>query len=117
MPEMIDPKFLRESLKRQREREGLTLKQVHEVTGISIATLSRIERGQFKEIEGSTLINLLGWLGISMEEVKKDPIVKKRRALPDVVELHLRADKKFNEKTASALAKMFRTAYEELSEE
>jgi hypothetical protein len=43
--------------------------------------------------------------------------VRKDIATPDAVELHLRADKNLNPKTAELLVKMFRAAYQQAASE
>jgi transcriptional regulator with XRE-family HTH domain len=100
----------------------LTLREVAEATGISVPSLSRIERGAAKEFKSGTLLNLSQWLGINVNDLSGSPRPVVRRggkiieATPDVVELHLRADKKLNKKSATALANLFRMAYEQLAQ-
>jgi transcriptional regulator with XRE-family HTH domain len=106
-------------LHRVRLERRLRLKQVWEATGISIASLSRIERGGSHGVDSVTLIALCEWMGLPIEMFKQNPRVtpqpgKKAISTPDIVELHLRADKKLDKKTADALATMFRTAYVQL---
>ena len=52
---------LGQAVKRQREMQHLTLREVAEVTGVSYATLSRVERGG--SMEAATFLALSGWLG------------------------------------------------------
>jgi len=47
---------VRERLREVRTRRNLTLKDVSQATKISIPTLSRVERGEAKEIESKTLL-------------------------------------------------------------
>ncbi len=122
MAERIDIARLGERLRRVRTRRELTLRQVADATKISIPTLSRIERGGANEIESDTLLALSEWLGDPVESLAdkrmpRPPGKKESDATPDVVELYLRADKKLDKKTASALANMFRTAYDTLVEQ
>jgi transcriptional regulator with XRE-family HTH domain len=116
MANQLDIVSLGERLKKIRIQREKTLKDVLEDTGISIATLSRIERGEAKEIESETLLSLVRWMDVSLEIFNKSfksPSTKK--STPDVVELHLRADKNLNPETATILAKMFRATYEQLA--
>jgi transcriptional regulator with XRE-family HTH domain len=120
LPEAIDVKRLGEQLRRVRLRRGYTLKRVSKATKISVATVSRIERGGSDEIGSATLVALAGWMGKPVERFKENqqahvPNVKTRDDTPEVVELYLRADKKLDKRKAIALSRIFRTAYEELS--
>jgi transcriptional regulator with XRE-family HTH domain len=102
-----------------RSERGLTLKEVSEATKISIATLSRIELGEAKGLEGRALITLANWANLPLALFESGPSVApskgypKAVSTPDAVELHLRADKNLKPRTAELLAKMFRAAYTE----
>ncbi len=110
-------------LREVRSESGMTLREVQEKTGISIQTLSRVERGDAKEIESNTLLTLANWAKLPLALFEKAPIIARSRtahkgaSTPDVVELHLRADKNLNKTTAQLLAKMFRAAYTQLVSE
>jgi transcriptional regulator with XRE-family HTH domain len=94
----------------------MTLKDVSDVTKISIPTLSRVERGEAKEIESKTLFVLSAWADLNLE-VFKDKANAQKSSTLDKVEIFLRADKNLQPKTADLLVKMFRTAYEQASSE
>ena len=118
----IDPEWLGKQLQKARRARGLTLQQVAKETGISVASLSRIERGALQNLKSDTLVILTEWLGTEVEKLKVDPVInvpgsKPGDTTPDLVELHLRADKKLDRKTAEALATLFRTVYEQLTEQ
>jgi len=115
VPEAIDLDLLGERLRRCRETMQVPLRTVSEKTGVSVATLSRIERKEAKGIESGTLLAITEWMGVPVEELIERPMVHDTRNTPDVVELHLRADRNLDKQTATALAKMFRAAYEALS--
>jgi transcriptional regulator with XRE-family HTH domain len=122
MPQGIDPEWLGERLRGVRKKRELTLQDVAEQTGISIATLSRIERGAALTVQSDTLVILADWMDTEVNMLKKEPspVKKKGRTIeytPDIVELHLRADKNLDRKTAIALAKLFRSVYEQLTEQ
>jgi len=119
--EPVDVAILGERLKRERKARELTLRDVAGQADISIATLSRIERGDAKSVDSPTLLALSKWMGAGAEEFLERPDFAdahrpsaEKRTTPDVVELHLRADKNLDKRTAIALAKMFRAAYESL---
>ena len=121
MAEGVDIGRLGKRLKRVRKQRGdLTLQEVADATKLHIATLSRIERGAAKEVESATLLALASWMGTAVEEFKGMPRPVDRgnkiiEETPDIVELHLRADKKLDKKTATALGNLFRAAYDQLA--
>jgi transcriptional regulator with XRE-family HTH domain len=121
MPEPVDVERLGQRLRRVREERGYTLDQLRQETGVSVATLSRIERGGSKEIDAGTLVALCEWMGARPAEFSlaaEPPKVPGRKApasTPEAVELYLRADKRLNPQTAALLAEMFRAAYERLA--
>jgi transcriptional regulator with XRE-family HTH domain len=113
-----------ERLREVRVKRELTLKDVSQEIDISIPTLSRVERGDAKEIESKTLFALCDWAKLPLElfqeqvvPVKRVGTVRKDIATPDAVELHLRADKNLNPRTAELLVKMFRAAYQQAASE
>jgi transcriptional regulator with XRE-family HTH domain len=123
MPEPIDVERLGQRLRRVREERNLTLEKVFNATGVSVATLSRVERGGSKDIDAGTLVSICTWMGVKPEEFRPDagpPRVPGRRSpasTPEAVELYLRADKNLDQRTAALLAEMFRAAYEKLAKE
>ena len=112
MADAIDLEWLGERLRTVRKKRDMTLEEVSDATGISIPTLSRVERGDAKGLQGHTLITLTNWVGASAKLWGKAAAAVDNT--PDFVELHLRADKHLDEQTAKALAHLFRTAYEQL---
>jgi transcriptional regulator with XRE-family HTH domain len=119
--EKVDIEVLGERLKRARAGRKATLREVAEQTEISIATLSRIERGDTKSVDSPTLLALAKWIGAMAPEFLEHPDIQTptaaRQTTPDVVELHLRADRRLDKRTAMALAKMFRAAYDSLADQ
>jgi transcriptional regulator with XRE-family HTH domain len=119
--EQVDVAVLGERLKRARTERAATLKEAAEQMEISIATLSRIERGDAKSVDSPTLLALAKWIGATAQEFLERPEVlpppAPKQTTPDVVELHLRADKRLDKRTAMALAKMFRAAYDSLADQ
>lgn len=117
MAEGVNVKLLGEHLRRIRRDRKLRLRQVYDATDISIASLSRIERGGSQGLDSKTFITLCKWMKMPIEMFKLNPEAPVRSKKPsestaDLVELHLRADRKLDKKTADALAMMFRTAYD-----
>ncbi len=120
MTDGIDVRLLGQHLHRIRKERKKRLTQVWDESGVSVASLSRIERGGSHGVDAKTLLALCEWMQISVEMFKQNPRVegfssKKAATTPDTVELHLRADKKLDRKTAEALSTLFRTAYEQMS--
>jgi transcriptional regulator with XRE-family HTH domain len=101
----------------------MTLKDVSDVINISIPTLSRVERGEAKEIESKTLFVLSKWADLNLDVFKenadeREPATPDRvETFLDGVEIFLRADKNLEPRTADLLVKMFRAAYDQVSSE
>ncbi len=121
MAEPVDVERLGQRLRRVREDRELTLEGVWKATGVSVATLSRIERGGSKDVDGGTLVSLCKWMGARPEEFRfnaeppKTPGKRIPASTPEAVELYLRADKNLDPRTAALLSEMFRAAYQKLA--
>lgn len=122
MAENIDIAYLSDRLRAVRKERSKTLQDVAAEVDVSIATLSRIERGEIRSVEGDTLLALAKWLKLPadhLEKPKTQPassrVSSATPSTPDVIELHLRADPKLRPATAKALAEMFRIAYEQMA--
>jgi len=109
------------AIKRRREELGLSLQDVADVTNVSASTLSRIENGTGKP-DADNIARLTGWLDMPIDRVmsKSDANVEAvvyypHEATPEIVEAHLRADKKLTPETAKALSELFRVAYKQFS--
>src|SRR4051795_166799 len=109
MADAIDFELLGKRLRAVRKQRDMTLEEVWKATGISVPTLSRLERGDAKGLLSETLVTVSNWIGTSARLWKKANVVD---STPDVVELHLRADKNLDRQTADALAQLFRAAYD-----
>lgn len=116
MPSQLDLRSFGERLRTVRQQRSKTLKDVYDDTGVSVPTISRIERGDASTAESNTLLKLAQWAKIKVDFFAGQSVEQELgRSTPDVVELHLRADKSLDSKAATLLAKMFRASYEELS--
>ena len=103
-----------------RER-GIGLRAAAEESHISSSTLSRLQRGTSSSLpDAETLSKLAAWLGVPLGTLLSDDremtMDGPHLSTPEVVEVHLRADKHLSPKTAETLAKMFRLLYEQFSE-
>src|SRR3982751_3704951 len=97
----VDTEELGRAVRRRREELGLSLRDVANVTAVSASTLSRIENGTGKP-DADNIARLTSWLDMPIDRVMKttkDDDVKPviyypHEATPEIVEAHLRADKK-----------------------
>jgi DNA-binding XRE family transcriptional regulator len=123
---------LGEYVKRKRQDEKLSLREVATKINVSASTLSRIENG-IGVPDSATLARLASWLGIPLERLMRgtlltetammeasEPFVEPviyypTESTPNIVEAHLRADKNISPDMAKALAELFRVAYTQFS--
>lgn len=112
------------AVRRRREEQGLSLRDVAEETGVSASTLSRIENGTGKP-DADNIARLASWLDMPIERVMhhgpraaSDPkpvVYYPHESTPEIVEAHLRADRQLTPETARALSELFRVAYAQFS--
>jgi transcriptional regulator with XRE-family HTH domain len=113
------------AIRRKREGEGLSLRDVADKTGVSASTLSRIENGTGKP-DADNIARLTAWLDVPMERIMGgarqvdgedvQPVVfYPHESMPEIIEAHLRADRNLTPETAKALSEMFRVAYQQFS--
>lgn len=108
--------LIRKRLRLARGRRGLSLREVEEEIGVSASTLSRIERDAGNP-DLETVNKLIAWLGLDREAVFGVRAKRDERSTPASVEVLLRADKNLDPQTAKTLARIFKTAYQELAKE
>src|SRR3954467_7917820 len=120
---LVNTVELGRAVKRRREELGLSLRDVADVTNVSASTLSRIENGTGKP-DADNIARLTGWLDMPIDRVMNkavsdvEPVVYyPHEATPEIVEAHLRADKKLTPETANALSELFRVAYNQFSKQ
>ncbi|MBI4494722.1 MAG: helix-turn-helix transcriptional regulator [Chloroflexi bacterium] len=121
-PHYVQPVDLARLVREKRAREGLSLEQVARVTGVSAATLSRWER-QRTDADPHKLAVVARWLGVELDPKAAptplplpDPMPHPEGAgTVEMIEAHLRADRNLDPKTAAALARMVRAAYEQFA--
>src|SRR5437868_13232754 len=121
----VNTSELGSAVRRRREQQGLSLRDVADITGVSASTLSRIENGAGKP-DADNIARLASWLDMPIERVMHDghrtasepkPVVYyPHESTPEIVEAHLRADKHLTADTAKALSELFRVAYAQFSE-
>ena len=113
------------AVRRRREQQSLSLRDVADQTGVSASTLSRIENGTGKP-DADNIARLASWLDMPIERVMhhgqhspSDPkpvVYYPHESTPEIVEAHLRADKHLTTETAKALSELFRVAYKQFSQ-
>lgn len=112
---------LGEIIKAKRQESGLGLRAAAEESGISASTLSRLERGLGAAPDAETMTKLSDWLKASVDDLLFGGEAKFKKLedlpTPDIIEVHLRADKNLSPETAKALADLFRAAYKQLARE
>src|SRR5262247_1839003 len=121
----VNTEELGSAVRRRREQQNLSLRDVADETGVSASTLSRIENGTGKP-DADNIARLASWLDMPIERVMhhgqraaSDPkpvVYYPHESTPEIVEAHLRADKHLTPETARALSELFRVAYKQFSQ-
>ena len=122
---------LGELIRTRRKQDRLTLEQAAQECGVSAATLWRLEKQgmavaggtgkRLPEPDTMTLGAVTRWLGVSLDRIVETSITSATDSIahgrgdstPDIIEAHLRADRKLDPQAAAALGRMFRLAYEQ----
>src|SRR6185295_6925698 len=112
-------------IRRRREEQSMSLRDLADETGVSASTLSRIENGTGKP-DADNIARLAAWLDMPIERVlhhghraANDPkpvVYYPHESTPEIVEAHLRADRQLTPQTAKALSELFRVAYAQFSQ-
>jgi transcriptional regulator with XRE-family HTH domain len=110
----IDASELATRLRARRRERALSLRDAAAEIGVSAATLSRVERGDYLP-ERDNLFTLLRWLGVpaAAPPAPAEPHAP-GAATMEAIELHLRADKDLSPADADTIAQMVRLAYDRL---
>ena len=121
---LVNTVELGRAIRRKREEQGLSLRDVANETGVSASTLSRIENGTGKP-DADNIARLTSWLNVPMERImggregagdeSKAVVYFPQESMPEIVEAHLRADRNLTPETAQALSELFRVAYAQFS--
>lgn len=121
----IQAKKLGRLVYKKRQTENLTLVEVSKATGVSPATLSRVERQREKEKvvftpATRTVTALTRWLGIPITAIldthsTEDYTSQTLQDHLEAVRAHLRTSKKLDAKSAELLGSIFGLAYEQMS--
>jgi len=120
---LVNTPELGRAIKRHRDELKMSLRDVADEIGVSASTLSRIENGTGKP-DADNIARITRWLDMPVDRVMTgirtsksvEPVVYyPHEATPEIVEAHLRADKKLSPETAKALSELFRVAYQQFS--
>src|SRR6202165_4107752 len=121
----VDTSELGGAVRRRREQQGLSLRDVADQTGVSASTLSRIENGTGKP-DANNISRWASSLDMPIEPVMhhghrspahpKPVVYYPHESTPEIVEAHLRADRHLTADTARALSELFRGAYAQFSQ-
>src|SRR5213593_1636962 len=120
----VNTSELGDAVRRRREQQGMSLRDVAEQTNVSASTLSRIENGTGKP-DADNIARLTTWLDMPLERIltrgredtsnAKAVVYFPHESTPEIVEAHLRADRNLSPETADALSQLFRVAYSQFS--
>ena len=114
----IDVRDLGQLLKRRRAAQGVTLRQVEEAMDHALAasTLSRLENGATPD--PMNVAHLAAWLEVPLDLISwpgETAASSTPLSTPELVELHLRADRSLKPEVAEVLAMVFRRLYDDLA--
>jgi transcriptional regulator with XRE-family HTH domain len=116
-PGRVDVRDLGQLLHQRRSAANKSLRQVMEEmdNALTASTLQRLEKGAVPEPKNVPV--LARWLQIPVEMVTwpGDMGEGAPESVPDMVEVHLRADKNLTHDKALALSRMFRLLYDDLA--
>jgi transcriptional regulator with XRE-family HTH domain len=96
-------------LRARRRKKHLSLRDLHELTGVSVNTLSRVERGHFPDLKNFRRI--VNWLDEPAERFLEPAA---QTSTPEVIARHLRADRRLTEDAAAQLAGVVEEMYRKL---
>ena len=99
----VDVKLLSQLL--QSKRGNKSLREAAADIGITAPTLQRLEGGQTPTVD--TLVKLVRWLGVSIDDLRAGPKKPKRDTLTEI-EVLLRADPKLDGDAAETIANVAR---------
>jgi transcriptional regulator with XRE-family HTH domain len=108
MPE-LDASDLGAVLRARRREKHLSLRDLHELTGVSVNTLSRVERGHIPDL--NNFRRIIEWLDEPAERFLE---ASSDASTPQVIARHLRSDRRLTQEAATELARMVEEMYRKL---
>jgi transcriptional regulator with XRE-family HTH domain len=114
---MSDPHTpeLSAALKAERRKRRLSLREVSYETGISVNTLSRVERGYLPDLKNYQ--RLIDWLGVSADTFLEASMPESPAGTLDLVARHFRADPGLTPEAAEKLTSLVQDMYSKLVSE
>jgi transcriptional regulator with XRE-family HTH domain len=116
-PSLVDVSDLGRLLLRRRRAHEWSLRDVADQLGgaMTASSLSRIERGAIPDSKNVPI--LAKWLELPLDRIgwPGEAHSEEDLATPDVVEVHLRADRNLEPAAAEVLSTMFRHLYESVA--
>src|SRR5438309_8574577 len=101
----VNTSELGDAVRRRREQQEMSLRDVADQTGVSASTLSRIENGTGKP-DAENIARLTAWLDVPLDRIMaarqhnddgtEAVVYFPHESTPEIVEAHLRADRKLN---------------------
>jgi transcriptional regulator with XRE-family HTH domain len=103
------------ALKAERRKRRLSLREVSYETGVSVNTLSRIERGYLPDLKNYQRI--VDWLGVPADTFLKVGKPERSTGTLDLVAQHFRADSGLTPEAAEKLTALVQDMYSRLVSE
>ena len=105
-PEIAD---LGAILRARRREKRLSLRDLRDLTGVSVNTLSRVEHGHVPDLKNFHLI--VNWLELPAERFLEGA---EEASTPEVIARHLRADRRLPEDAARKIVELVEEMYHQL---
>jgi transcriptional regulator with XRE-family HTH domain len=103
------------ALKAERRRRRLSLREVSYETGISLNTLSRVERGYLPDLKNYH--RLIDWLGVPADTFLESRTPENPAGTLDLVARHFRSDPGLTPEAAEKLTSLVQDMYSKLVSE
>jgi len=98
-------------IKESREAQGLSMRDLAAITGVSASTLCRAENGY--TLEPDHLFAVMDWLGVDLDEIRKAP---SKRSVVNTVGLMLHSDPSLNDEGAAVISRTVRAMHKVLAQ-
>ncbi len=106
---------LGDTLKAERRKRRLSLREVSYETGISVNTLSRVERGYLPDLKNYQ--RLVEWLGVPADTFLETSRPESPAGTLDLVARHFRSDPSLTAEAAEKLTSLVHDMYNKLASE
>jgi transcriptional regulator with XRE-family HTH domain len=103
---------LADTLKAERRKRRLSLREVSYETGVSVNTLSRVERGYLPDLKNYQL--LVEWLGVPADTFLETSTPEGPAGTLELVARHFRADPSLTAEAAEKLTLLVQDMYDKL---